>query len=461
MSKVEVNEIRPQCGTTITLGGAGETVALGACASAAGFGAITWCTTAKTAAFCAAAGSGYLVNTTSTAFTATLPASPTVGDQVSFVDFAGTFDSNALTLGRNSKKIKGACKCATVEADRGAITIIYTGTTQGWITTSQANDGTMAQAEYVTATGGSPATGSIVCTNYKVHTFTSTGPFNVTAAGNPSGSTAIDYMVIAGGGGGGHGTTGCHNNGGGGAGGYRESNGTASGCYTTSPLGTGPCTTAITAAVSDYTITVGGGGAGGASRPVNSTAGTPSVFSTITSAGGGASGKSAGPSRAGLPGGSGGGGASCSSGAGGTGNDPPSTPSQGFPGGAGQDGPTPNISSGGGGGASSVGTDANTPGGVGGNGGAGATTCITGSPVGRAGGGAGGSNSTGGTATDGGGTVPSMAGTANTGGGGASGSAQTDPSTTGGTGGSGVVIVRYKFQQVKDYDRNYRCQRLK
>ena len=146
MSKVEVNEIRPQCGTTVTLGGAGETVALGACASATGFGALTWCTTAKTGAFCAAAGSGYLVNTTSTGFTATLPASPTVGDQIAFTDFAGTFDCNALTLGRNSKKIKGSCCDATVTADRGAVTIIYTGTTHGWITTSQANDGKMVQA---------------------------------------------------------------------------------------------------------------------------------------------------------------------------------------------------------------------------------------------------------------------------------------------------------------------------
>jgi hypothetical protein len=421
--------------------------ASGVIAAAAGGGAISWCTTAKTGAFCAAAGSGYLVNTTSTAFTATLPCSPADGDQVSFVDFAGTFDSNALTLGRGGKKIKGACKDATLDADRGAITIIYTGTTQGWIQTSQGNDETMAQAEFVTATGGNQptATGCIVCTDYKQHTFTGTGPLCVSAAGNASGSTTIDYLVIAGGGGGGHGSGGCHNNGGGGAGGYRESNGTASGCYCVSPLGTGPCTTALTAAVADYTITIGGGGAGSASRPANSTPGIDSVFSTITSDGGGGSGKGAGPCRAGLTGGSGGGGSSCSSGAGGAGNTPPTTPSQGNPGGAGQDGPTPGMSSGGGGGASTAGAAGNTPGGIGGAGGAGGTSCITASPVGRGGGGAGGSNATGGTATCGGGTPSSMAGTANTGGGGASGSATT-PADTGGTGGSGVVIVRYKFQ---------------
>ena len=60
--------------------------ASGVVAAAAGGGAIDWCTTVKTGAFCAASGSGYLVNTTSTAFTATLPCSPTEGDQVSFVD---------------------------------------------------------------------------------------------------------------------------------------------------------------------------------------------------------------------------------------------------------------------------------------------------------------------------------------------------------------------------------------
>ena len=416
--------------------------ASGVIAAAAGGGGITWCTTAKTGAFCAAAGSGYLVNTTSTAFTATLPASPDEGDQVSFVDFAGTFDSNALTLGRNSLKIKGACADASLSAERGAITIVYTGTTQGWIQVNQGNDATMAQPEYVTATGGTPSTGSIVCTNYKVHTFTGTGPLCVSAAGNAAGSTSIDYLVIAGGGGGGHGASGNHSNGAGGAGGYRESAGTASGCYTVSPLGTG--VSALTAAVTDYTITIGGGGAGAASRPANSTPGVDTVFSTITSDGGGGSGKGAAP-RDGLTGGSGGGGSSCSSGAGGAGNTPPTSPPQGNPGGAGQDGPTPGMASGGGGGATGAGTNRNTPGGIGGNGGAGGTSCITASPVGRGGGGAGGSNGTGGTATDGGGTVPSMAGTANTGGGGASASSTT-PATTGGTGGSGVVIVRYKFQ---------------
>ena len=166
--------------------------ASGVIAAASG-AAITWCTTAKTGNFCAAAGSGYLVNTTSTAFTATLPCSPTVGDQIAFVDFAGTFDSNALTLGRNSKKIKSECKCGNLGTERGAVTVIYTGTAQGWITTSQANAETIGFPTYITATGGSPSTGAI-SGDYKIHSFTGDGNFCVSSIGNASGSSIVDYF---------------------------------------------------------------------------------------------------------------------------------------------------------------------------------------------------------------------------------------------------------------------------
>ena len=89
---------------------------------------------------------------------------------------------------------------------------------------------------YITATGGNQptSTGCIVCTNYKVHRFTGPGTFCVSAG---SGELAIaDYLVVAGGGGGG----GAEGGGAGGGGGYRESPGTASGCYTVSPLGASP-----------------------------------------------------------------------------------------------------------------------------------------------------------------------------------------------------------------------------
>ena len=65
----------------------------------------TWQT--KTGTYTALAGDQLFVNTASSAFTITLPASPTVGDEVRFLDLANTFDTNNLTVGRNSEKIDG------------------------------------------------------------------------------------------------------------------------------------------------------------------------------------------------------------------------------------------------------------------------------------------------------------------------------------------------------------------
>ena len=87
----------------------------------------------KTSAFTAAAGEGYFVNTTSSAFTMTLPSSPSIGDEVSFIDYAGTFDTNNLTIGRNSEKIQGAAADLTVSTERAANTLVYTDGTQGWL----------------------------------------------------------------------------------------------------------------------------------------------------------------------------------------------------------------------------------------------------------------------------------------------------------------------------------------
>jgi hypothetical protein len=87
----------------------------------------------KTANFTAAAGEGYFCNTTSAAFTLTLPAG-TLGDEIAFVDYAGTFDSNALTIAPNgSEKIQGVAASLTVSVERAANTLVYTDGTQGWL----------------------------------------------------------------------------------------------------------------------------------------------------------------------------------------------------------------------------------------------------------------------------------------------------------------------------------------
>jgi len=91
----------------------------------------------KTGNYTAVAGQGIFCNTTSGSFTLTLPSSPTLGDEVSFVDYAGTFDTYALTIGRNSEKINGATADLTVSVERAANTLVYTDGTQGWLLKSK------------------------------------------------------------------------------------------------------------------------------------------------------------------------------------------------------------------------------------------------------------------------------------------------------------------------------------
>jgi len=80
-----------------------------------------------------AAGAGYFMNTTSGAITLTLPGSPTIGDEISFIDYAGTFDTNNLTVARNGKNINGAASDLTVATERAANTLVFTDNTQGWL----------------------------------------------------------------------------------------------------------------------------------------------------------------------------------------------------------------------------------------------------------------------------------------------------------------------------------------
>ena len=110
----------------------GENQILGVTAADAAGGGTEW-QAVKTANFTAAAGQGVFCNTTSAAFTLTLPAG-TLGDEIAFVDYAGTFDSNALTIAPNgSEKIQGVAASLTVSVERAANTLVYTDGTQGWL----------------------------------------------------------------------------------------------------------------------------------------------------------------------------------------------------------------------------------------------------------------------------------------------------------------------------------------
>ena len=449
MSKIEVNTVDVQCGSTLTLGSSGKTVTLASGASQSGFGrtgTVDWCTTAKTSPFTSVSGNGYFVNTTGGVITVTLPASPSAGDIVSIKDYANTFDTNNVTVGRNSSKIGGECIDATLSTEGDSITLVYVDGTQGWLNIQ--TDDTVAGQSFVAATGGTVTTSG----NFKIHTFNASGCFQVTAAGNPSGSNTIEYMVVAGGGGGGSSAAG----GGGGAGGYRESSGVTAGCYSVSPLGA--CVSALTASAATFPIIVGAGGTAGSGNPGGS--GSTSTFSTISSAGGGGG---SGNSQDAVAGGSGGGGGfrppgSPASGA--AGNTPPVSPPQGNPGGDTNPSTSNPDRGGGGGGATAAGT---TPSGnSAGPGGAGATSSINATPTVRAGGGGGGKDEdtpNGGTSGDGGpggggrgsssdasNSRAGEAGTTNTGGGGGGGGAGPGAGPDGYAGGSGVVILRYKFQ---------------
>jgi hypothetical protein len=434
MSKIEVNAIEPQSGTTLTLGASGDTVTLAAGASQSGFGrsgSVNWDTTPKITGFTAVSGNGYFVNTTAGAITVTLPSTPSAGDIVAIADYANTSATNNITVGRNSSKINGETVDGTIKINGQVYTLVYVDSTEGWKTVGQTFN-QISTAEFVAATGGTITT----CGDYKIHSFTGPGTFTVTNAGNPGGSSTVDYLVVAGGGAGGSSGPTSYESGGGGAGGLRIA-------------------TSFSVSVTEFPITVG---AGGTSSPSGSTNGNQSIFSTITSAGGGRGSPNATPCQSGASGGSGGG-SGQGSGSGGTGNTPPVSPPQGNPGGSSTTG-----GRGGGGGGSSTAGVGGASSGAGGSGtdvtpifgaapksfyiadgpnagpssggifagGGGAAT--PGQPGGPGGGGNGSPSAT------------AYAGTANTGGGGGGIATPFPPGGAGGSGGSGIVLIRYKYQ---------------
>tara|TARA_R100000808_G_C2147123_1_gene155041 strand:- start:1594 stop:2979 length:1386 start_codon:yes stop_codon:yes gene_type:complete len=461
MSEIKVNTITPRSGTTLTLGGSGDTVTLAACASQSGFGrtgTVDWCTTAKTSPFTAATGKGYFVNTCGGVVTVTLPASPSAGDIVALKDYKDTWDNNKVTVGRNSSKIFGECLDANLNTEGQTVTLVYVDGTQGWVNTQ--TDTTVQGNQYIQATGGNAV---VTCGNYKTHIFTADGNFVVCSASPTAPNNVVDYLVVAGGGGGGRGGTPAYMGGGGGAGGFRYFSALSpAGSPLVAPAG-------ITVSATTYPITVGAGGAAAPSDNNKGCNGANSVFSTITSAGGGFGAAGGGTPESGGPGGSGGG--STQGQPGGSGNTPPVSPAQGKDGGVGA--PGNNNAGGGGGGAACAGSTSPHPntGGAGGSGsytpdgfigptapsygtpgpvsstryfaggGGAVASAPTGTPAGGAGGG--GVGGTGG----GPGGVAAGAGTTNTGGAGGGGSGCcTSGSGAAGTGGSGIVMIRYRYQ---------------
>jgi len=431
------------CGTTMLDQGVFENI-----------GAVTWDTTPKTTTFSAVNGNGYFVNTTAGVVTVNLPAG-VAGNIVSMSDYAATWQTNNVTVTPNgSEKIGSINASVTLNTEGQSVTLVYVDSTQGWINTMDSTSNVRGNP-YIVATGGTIT----CCGDYKTHTFTGPGTFAVTTAAISAPNNVVDYLVIAGGGG-----AAGDRAGGAGAGGFRVSN--SLGCIpapTMSPL-VNP--SGLTVSATSFPIIVGSGG-GGAPGPSVGTNGGVSTFSTITSAGGGASkpncvgGGSSGGSGSGAHG----------PGTGAAGNTPPVSPPQGNNGGNAVG--APQYAAGGGGGAGAV--AGNGSGGTGGAGGAGSfiadafikTACApsygTPGPVSLtryfSGGGGGsffgvpapGAGGVGGVGGGGAGASSSgcrngIAGTINTGGGGGGGATFPGTGGVGGSGGSGIVIIRYKFQ---------------
>jgi|11BtaG_2_1085332.scaffolds.fasta_scaffold00915_14 hypothetical protein len=361
--------------------------------TAGGGGGISWESTVKTADFTATAGAGYFVNTTSASITVTLPSSPTAGDELTIVDYAGTADTNNITI-TSSDNINGVSDDALINYERGGVSMVYVDATQGWIAYNANNE---------TATALVP----------------------------PPSSFSADYLVVAGGGGSSGDIAG-----GGGAGGLRTS-------YTNSSSLNGHTETALSLiAATNYTVTVGAGGTGTNYQTGIGNSGVDSTFSTVASTGGGGGSCLSG---AGANGGSGGGPRWTDT----PGQAVTSPVTQGYNGGA----TTPSVlTSSGGGGANQVGQNGgggqNTSSG---NGGAGLEVNIIGGSGNYYGGGGGGGGSSahgvaGGTGGIGGGGngggqgTTATSGTPNTGGGGGGNNVNVNP---GGNGGSGIVILRY------------------
>jgi hypothetical protein len=100
--------------------------------TASGFSTIDW-QSVVTGDTTMVASRGYFVNTTSGAITMTLPASASIGDTVAVIDYAGTADTNNITIGRNSHKIQGDASDLTVSTERAAFRLVYVDSTQGWL----------------------------------------------------------------------------------------------------------------------------------------------------------------------------------------------------------------------------------------------------------------------------------------------------------------------------------------
>jgi len=294
----------------------------------------------QTSNFTAVSGMGYPCNTTSAAFTVTLPASPVAGDIITLTDYAGTWQTNNVTLNINGNKLNSLTANANLSTKRQSISLVYIDATQGWIAYSGFLDNIPAilyTASYLIVAGGGGAghnvsggggaggllTGSVSLSTGTTYTATVGAGGNGATSGSAQGSqgqtSSFAGVSTVGGGGGG---------GGDGAGGNGGSGGGSGGATGTSGLGgsgtSGQGNNGGRGASGAGSYPAGGGGGSSAvgGSPANSSAnggnggaGTASSItgSSVTYAGGGGGSRIGGTAGTG---GAGGGGNGANSGAG-------------------------------------------------------------------------------------------------------------------------------------------------
>ena len=160
-----------QSGTTITLGASGDTISLASGASQTGFGrtgTVDWQTgSIKTSTFTAVDGQGFFADTSSGSITMNLPAG-TAGSIVSVADYTNTFQTNGLTISPNgSQKIGGVASSFIASTEGQSLTFVYVDDTEGWKNIQDSTSNATGNP-FISASGGTETT----CGNDKIHTFT-------------------------------------------------------------------------------------------------------------------------------------------------------------------------------------------------------------------------------------------------------------------------------------------------
>jgi hypothetical protein len=168
-------------------------------------GSIAW-QSVQTGNFTAVAGNAYPVNTTSGAITVTLPTSPSAGQIVQLTDYAGTWVTNNVTVGRNGSNINGAAADAVLAIRRESIAFVYIDATQGWLAYVGINTSNVYGASYLTVAGGGGASGDLgggggaggLLTGTSILTAGTTYTITVGAGGTGGTATRVSTGMTAG-----------------------------------------------------------------------------------------------------------------------------------------------------------------------------------------------------------------------------------------------------------------------